>query len=181
MPFPADVPACLWLRLRALFGVNARADILAYLLTNASGHAREIARRTGYAQRTIQDALSDMEHSGYVNATVRGKTRTMRVIRPLRDTLLESGAPLWKPWPEILECLETLWWKVEDWRRLGLDGIGLDAEMLLTAQPMAELLARAGVTDAVDLRPLKGYDLLNGLFQLLNEEASPRQHTRRTG
>jgi hypothetical protein len=177
--FPAGAPACLWLRLRALFGVSARADILAYLFTHPSGHAREIARRTGYAQRTVQDALSDMEQSGCVNAVTQGRVRTMRVSGAFREGLLESEPPVWRPWPEILETLEALWWKMEDWRRQGLSGMGLDSEILLTARPMADHLAQAGVANAVELRHEDGFDLLAGMFNLLGGQAVPQRNTRR--
>ncbi len=179
LSFPAEAPSCLWLRLRALFGVSARADVLAYLLTCTSGHAREIARRTGYAQRTVLDVLSDMERSGYTDSIVQGRIRTMRVNAALRGGLLEYGPPQWKPWPEILEMLETLWWNIEEWCELGLSGIGLDSEILLTARPMAEQLARAGLADAIELQHQKGFELLAGMFRLIDAQSVPQHNARK--
>ena len=180
MPFPAQAPACLWLRLRALFGVSARADILAYLLSHATGHAREIARRTGYAQRTIQDALSDMERSGWLAAVPAGRIRTMRVGRALRDSLLDGRpAPSWKPWPELLEALEALWWTMEGWQNGNAEY--MNAGIQLTVGPMLDQLARAGMAEALDLRTAPGSELVSGLYGLLEESAGQRRAERKTG
>ena len=52
--------------LRALLGVNARAEILAWLLTHDSGHPAAIARSTGYFSKSIQQILNEMEESAQV-------------------------------------------------------------------------------------------------------------------
>jgi hypothetical protein len=181
LPFPPHAPACLWLRLRALFGVGARADILAYLLSRPGGHAREIARRTGYAQRTIQDALSDMERSGWLAAASPGHTRAIRMGAALRGSLLEGRpAPSWKPWPELLEVLEALWWKMEGWQHGGT-GLNLNAEILVTVGPMLDQLARAGMPEVLDLRLKQGPELVMGLFGLLEEHSVQGHAERKTG
>lgn len=182
LPFPAHAPACLWLRLRAMFGVTARADILVYLLAHSSGHAREIARRTGYAQRTVQDALSDMERSGWLATASTGHTRTIRIGAALRGSLLEGHpAPSWKPWPELLEVLEALWWRIEDWHNGGLEGPILNAEILLTVGSMLDQLAHAGMAEALDLRLKQGPELVTGLFGLLEEHLVQKRAERKTG
>jgi hypothetical protein len=49
----------LILKLRGLFGVNARAEIMAHLLTHETAHPSLIARDTYFSQKTIQDAMVD--------------------------------------------------------------------------------------------------------------------------
>lgn len=56
--------------LRALLGVNARAEIMAWLLTHESGHPAAIARATGYFSKSIQQILNEMADSGQL-ATIR--------------------------------------------------------------------------------------------------------------
>lgn len=56
--------------LRALLGVNARAEIMAWLLTHESGHPAAIARSTGYFSKSIQQILNEMAESGQV-ASIR--------------------------------------------------------------------------------------------------------------
>ncbi|HSW59676.1 MAG TPA: hypothetical protein VLJ60_02700 [bacterium] len=78
-PFSVKDPATLVLRLRAFFGVNARSEIIAYLLNNQHGVARDIALSNYYFLRTVQDALSEMTASGVlVSKTVPGKKREIR-------------------------------------------------------------------------------------------------------
>lgn len=77
-PFSVKDPATLLLRLRAFFGVNARNEIIAYLLNSPNGVARDIALSNYYNLRTVQDALSEMTASGILVAkTVPGKKREL--------------------------------------------------------------------------------------------------------
>lgn len=78
-PFSIKDPAVLVLRLRAFFGVNARSEIVAYLLNSQNGVARDIALYNYYFLRTVQDALSEMTASGVlISRTVPGKKREIQ-------------------------------------------------------------------------------------------------------
>lgn len=63
--------ANLWLKLRALFGVSARAEILLHLLTAGPATATEIARLSGYTTRSILLPLREMALSGHLNEPPR--------------------------------------------------------------------------------------------------------------
>ena len=65
--------------LRALFGVNARAEIMAWLLSHDSGHPAAIARSTGYFSKSIQQTLNEMEESGQVISVRQGREKMFRV------------------------------------------------------------------------------------------------------
>jgi len=78
-PFSVKDQATLVLRLRAFFGVNARSEIIAYLLNSPNGVARDIALSNYYFLRTVQDALSEMTASGILMfKTVPGKKREIQ-------------------------------------------------------------------------------------------------------
>ena len=62
--FDVQNPACLLIRLRALLGINARAEILCLLASAQEMHPSEAARMTGYYQKTIQTTLVEMAQSG---------------------------------------------------------------------------------------------------------------------
>ncbi len=62
-------PENLVFTLRALLGVNARAEIMAWLLTHESGHPAAIARATGYFSKSIQQILNEMAGSGQLAST----------------------------------------------------------------------------------------------------------------
>ncbi len=76
------------LRLRLLFGVNARAEIIAWFLTHVEGHAAHIARDTAWFPKSVQAILNDLEHAGMLHSQTDGKKKTFR---------LSSRAPLWHP------------------------------------------------------------------------------------
>jgi len=101
----------LLIRLRALFGVTARCEILAYLLERPGSHPHEVARRTHYFAKTVQDALVQMKRSGLV--TVRGEAgRKIYALDPLawKPLLRPDGEfPRYLDWPVIFSCLASLW------------------------------------------------------------------------
>ena len=66
-PDPTEAESFLF-RMRSLFGVNARAEILTWLLTHRSGHPAGIARETGWFSKSVQAILNDLEASGLVYA-----------------------------------------------------------------------------------------------------------------
>lgn len=90
--------------LRALFGVNARAEILAWLLTHDSGHPAAIARSTGYFSKSIQQILNEMEESTQVLSVRHGREKHFRVRAADWAFLLPPPAhgqvafPRWVDW-----------------------------------------------------------------------------------
>ncbi len=76
------------LRLRLLFGVNARAEIIAWFLTHAEGHAASIARDTAWFSKSVQAILNDLEQAGMLHSQTDGKKKTFR---------LSPRAHLWHP------------------------------------------------------------------------------------
>ena len=113
-PTNPELPANLLFRLRALFGVNARADILAYLLTHEDGHPPEMARQTGYFPKTIQMTLAEMECSGNVHSARKGREKHYRLV-PEDWRLLWAKAggaavgPEWVAWPQFFAAMIGIW------------------------------------------------------------------------
>jgi hypothetical protein len=64
-----DATPCLFLKMRALFGLNARCDVLTYLALNRTGHPREVARELYYSQKAIHDVMTEMTCSGVVHSS----------------------------------------------------------------------------------------------------------------
>lgn len=64
---PDTEEGCAFLfRLRYLLGVNARAEVVTWLLTHEGGHPALIAREAGWFSKSIQAILRDMVKSGLV-------------------------------------------------------------------------------------------------------------------
>lgn len=68
-------PENFMLRMRGIFGVSARPEILTWLLTHDSGYAAEIARETGWFSKSAQAILNDLELSGLVISYQQGKKK----------------------------------------------------------------------------------------------------------
>lgn len=81
-------PECFVLRMRLLFGVNARAEVLTWLFTHAEGHAARIARDTGWFSKSVQAILSDLELAGTLTGRIEGKRK---------DYSMSRSAPVWHP------------------------------------------------------------------------------------
>ena len=125
-PFQPESAANLILKLRAMFGVNARCEIMAYLLLNRSGSPRSVARTTYYFPATISKMLGEMRDSGYVISRMEGRRRHHTLVPDTwRDLLLGETRPAWVIWPRLFGALETIWTFLSDeggasgprWRR----------------------------------------------------------------
>lgn len=143
-PFsPDDKPAQL-LRLRALFGVNTRADVLNYLALNGTGHPREVARELYYSQKAIHDVLSDLECSGAVVSARSPRERTFR-LTPDGMRLLNCGDDRanWINWPVLLSAAETVWSLVEESNEAPFEQISNDAKIWQTLETVYARLTPA--------------------------------------
>ena len=67
LPSPLE-PANFLFRMRALFGVNARPEVLTWLMCHERGYPAEIARQTGWFSKSVQALLNDLERSGLVHS-----------------------------------------------------------------------------------------------------------------
>lgn len=109
-PPHCEAPALLGLRLRALFGVGARADLLTFFLTQketvfTAADAVEI----GYSKRSLADLLDNLVQSGLLTTSIVRNQRKYELV--MKDQLkklvgeLPKNAP---PWQRILEVLISL-------------------------------------------------------------------------
>ncbi len=102
----------LLLKLRALFGRQSRAEVMAWLLAHDSGHPAEIARQTGHFRRSIQLTLNELERSGHIRA--RREAREKQFSLPHEDwrflatwkTPPGHTFPAWLPWAAVFRWLE---------------------------------------------------------------------------
>lgn len=69
-------PEAFMLRMRQLFGVNARVEILTWLFTHHEGHSAYIARDTAWFPKSVQAILNDLEKAAIVHSHIDGKRRT---------------------------------------------------------------------------------------------------------
>lgn len=138
--------------LRALLGVNARAEIFAWLLTHDSGHPAAIARSTGYFSKSVQQILNEMEESAQVISVRHGREKHFRVRAADWQFLLpppadgQSAFPRWVDWMPLFAAITRFT------ETLALPGIDDQSEHLQAIQLREALdesmpaLIRAGVS-----------------------------------
>jgi hypothetical protein len=113
--FQPEIPANLLLRLRALLGVNARCELMAYLLLNQRGSPRAVARACGYYPATVAKALAEMADSGFLVSQIEGRHRYYSLVPDAwRPLFLDDASPaLWIAWPVLFAALERVWAFIE--------------------------------------------------------------------
>lgn len=129
--FDLHSPACLLLRLRALLGINARAEILCLLASVKEIHPSEAARRTAYYQKTIQTTLVEMSQSGVILTRTSKKEKFYRLKPGVLDTLLTPNgkSPKWINWPDFLKIVETIWLEISRLSTMTIDPLLLISEL----------------------------------------------------
>ncbi len=135
-PFRTEPVTNLHLKLRAFFGINARCEIILFLLMNRKGHPRAIARQCYYYQKTVQDTLVDMRSSGLVQASSIGREIWYRLASPLWQELMAGGRdlPSWVCWPPLFSALEQIWEVISDPEMAEID------QPLLVSSKLRELM-----------------------------------------
>lgn len=103
-------PCAIWLRLRAGFGVGAKADTLAFLLANGVGwsSAKQIAFATGYSTVATRIAASEMTLARFVRETGTRPVEYSVAVdawAPLLSLVGPSDMPPWRFWSEAFAFL----------------------------------------------------------------------------
>jgi len=105
-------PSNLIFKLRAFFGCNSRAEIMAWLLTHQAGHPAKIARDIHYFNKSVQATLNEMESSGLVYSRRTKREKHFHInpddwhafIQPQQ----QSSPPSWINWAETFTSLEII-------------------------------------------------------------------------
>jgi hypothetical protein len=108
---PLTRPALIRVRLRALFGVGARAEILHAFVARPSARvtAAELARLTGYTKRNVTDELDRLELAGLLQVAAPSNQFLYRLHH--RSALLSfvgerpAVFPNWEPLLRVVSAL----------------------------------------------------------------------------
>lgn len=105
-------PANLAFRLRLLFGVGARAEIVRFLLTAGDGvSTRNVADAAAYARRNVADALAALENAGVVVSVRHGRLREWGTDRARLANLFgldELELPRFVDWSRLFRAMDAL-------------------------------------------------------------------------
>ncbi len=135
----------LILKLRGLFGVNARAEIIAHLLTHETSHPSLIARETYFSQKTIQDAMVEMAASGFISSKQTGREKQYWLNKKNWEALLniETKNTIWFLYPPFLSALEKIWFKLNETKFENLNDLLLSSELRSLMAKIKPKLERA--------------------------------------
>lgn len=138
----------LRIRLRAAFGVNARADILAALLATSPGglNAADLARVTRFTKPSVASALDALLLAGLVTGRALGNERRF-ALRPKVPILPGLRSPVAQP----------------DW--IMRFGIGLEVHRFLSRDDMS-----------TTVRAVEGRRLLDSISDRIASERAPEPH-----
>lgn len=106
-------------RLRQLFGVGSRAEVVRYLLTVPAPdvNANLVAAVAAYAKRNVNETLASLVASGAVQAFTRANERRYHVEHERWASLLRldpEGFPAHREWPALLGGLRAVVRWLED-------------------------------------------------------------------
>lgn len=116
-PTNPNQPTNLLIKLRALFGMQARAEVMAYLLAVDSGHPGEMAEVLAYFPRTLQTTLNDLARSGHLQSRREGQEKRFWLRReewrflctwPARPGEGAPGFPRWVDWASFFTAMQSV-------------------------------------------------------------------------
>lgn len=110
-PFRPEPLSNLLLRLRALLGVNARSEIMQYLLLNGRGSPRAMAKDCYYFPATISKALAEMSQSGFLVSRIEGRHRYYKLVPETWKEMFigKEMNTSWIVWARLFSALEQVW------------------------------------------------------------------------
>ena len=158
--------------LRALLGVNARAELMAWLLTHDSGHPASIARATGYFSKSMQQILNEMAESGQVTTMRIGREKHFSILHGAtwRALLYPPGedAPPFPQWADWMPLFSTITHFIETLGKPGFAEGSTDfqaAKLRDALHHCAPALAQAGRAHRMQTTlGLRGSDLVKFLM-----------------
>jgi hypothetical protein len=129
--FDLQSPACLLLRLRALFGIHARAELFCLLALAKEVYPSQAARTTSYYQKTIQTTLVEMAQSGVILTRTSQKEKFYRLKPLVLDSLLKPNGQTarWTNWPPLFKAVEMIWRKLCELSGQQMDPLLLCSEL----------------------------------------------------
>lgn len=155
-PFPLNDGASLLLQLRGMFGLSARAETVLILLNHDSCKIQDIADLSGFAWKSIQDALTELSASPLVvshSGAKRGSRFALKNPGKFR-VLLDAQSVLFPDWRRVFDALAVLWTTIANPRLTSLSEQTFNSEIKrVFADAIGETFLHAGVSELKYLSP----------------------------
>jgi len=102
----------LQLYLRGVFGINARAEILLFLLLRKRGNSNNIAKEMGFDQKIVYRILERWTAAGFVEKA-EGRDFRLSTAVDMEAALPFSGLPLYINWIRGFSVLDRIFTAIE--------------------------------------------------------------------
>jgi hypothetical protein len=112
-PLDPRAPIAFALRMRLMFGVGSRAEVIRFLLTNPSndGSVQWIAEAAGYAKRNVSETLNALADAGVLLVYDVGNEYRYALFPEAWNELLAFESDVWprhRDWRHLLQALRRL-------------------------------------------------------------------------
>lgn len=141
------LPANLLFKFRALWGLQARAEIMACLLCTDATQPAQIAELTGYFPRTVQLALNEMARSGHILAARANREKHFQLRKDEWLFLAETpdrGFPQWVNFGPLFALLDKIGQKVFSINEMTASILPIELRNVVQAVYPALLQSRLG-------------------------------------
>ncbi len=126
---PLERPSLVWLRLRAMFGLSARTEVLRYFLSGGTrASVATIARASGYLKRTVADECESLQRAGVLSVRTVGNRFYFTLARRARLEAFVGAMPAVRPdWTAMFNVARELVTVEEDMNTATLRTAGVRA------------------------------------------------------
>lgn len=103
-------PSLLQLRLRGVFGVGARVEVITYLLSHKSGNSNAMAKEVFYDQKSIYRILEKWHKAGLLAKVKRPRVGTFTLEKKEEwiNTLGLKGMPVFLNWVNVFHLFNQV-------------------------------------------------------------------------
>ena len=134
--YQLDSPSVLRIKMRYLFGINTRAEIMVYLACHNTGsYPTNIAREIECSQKNVNDTLVEMASSGFFELNNDGYRKSYHLSEKLLKHL--DDTPTWMNWMPVICFLSHFWEKLDDpgFLNLSPNSKSIEIRMMLKKNP----------------------------------------------
>lgn len=115
-------PSNILFKLRSFFGVNARADICAFLLFCKEDNSLQISKKVNFNQRSVYQVLNQLYASGLLEKKYAGQRSLYTVDKEHWNTFLKfDGSISYVIWSKIFSPLAYLFKQILEYPELSKD------------------------------------------------------------
>lgn len=160
-----DSKSCLYLHVRGLFGVSAKAEVILQLMSRPC-NINELVKYSGYARSSIKDELIELELGDAVTTVGRGArnvTYALKYSAQLCQMLkAENCMPIY--WVGVYASMLLLWQHLSWLYQADISDATINGELaLLFRESLQPLLVKCGISALENVNEANPLEIANAL------------------